>query len=102
MNIEAIKSATGTILGLIKTIIPLIPKGSAGSGTVGKVIDTLTELTPIIVDQIDVTYEAVKNITSSLGAHPGTTAEQLKALRALDKKVDDAWDAIERQIDPDA
>jgi hypothetical protein len=44
----------------------------------------------------------VKNIISALGSHPGTTADQLAVLMAFNKQVDDAWDALAGQLDPDA
>lgn len=91
-----------TVIGLITKVLPLIPKGVAGTGVVGSIVDTLTTHAPLIVDQIGSTYTGVKNIVDTLGDHPATTADQLTALKAFNKQVDDAWDAVEKQLDPDA
>lgn len=102
MNPELIATAIGGVLSLINTVLPLIHKGSAGSGKIEVVVDTLTKLAPLVTDQIGTVYTGVKNIVASIGAHPATTADQLATLRAFDKQVDDAWNAIEEQFDPDA
>lgn len=102
MNPELIISAVGGVLDLIQTVLPLIKKGSAGSSQMGTVVDTLIKIEPLAVDQVGTVYTGVKNIIEAVGTHPASTADQLVALKAFDKKMDDAWDAIETQIDPDA
>lgn len=102
MNPELIVTAVGGVLSLIQTILPLISHGAAGTSQIGTVIDTLTKLTPLVTDQIGTVYTGVKNIIASVGSHPAATADQLAALKAFDKQVDDAWNAIEAQLDPDA
>lgn len=87
-------------LDLLGKIVPMI--GVKDSAGIGKVVDTLKDMAPLITDQIGATYKGVKNIINSLGAHPATTDEQMAALEAFDKEVDAAWDAIEGQLDPDA
>lgn len=102
MNPELIITAVSGIISLITTILPMIHKGSAGSTTMGKVVDTLVAVAPLATDQIGTLYTGIKNVIASVGAHPATTADQMAALRAFDKQVDAAWDAIESQLDPDA
>jgi hypothetical protein len=102
MNPELIITAVGGVLSLINTILPMIHKGTAGTDKISTVIDTLTKVAPLITDQIGTVYTGVKNVIASIGAHPATSADQMAALRAFDKQVDDAWDAIESQLDPDA
>ena len=85
-------------------ILPLIGKatGSPATSAIGGIIDLLVKFSPLIQSQIGSTYTGVKNIISSLGSHPATTADQLVSLRAFDTQVDDAWAPIEAQLDPDA
>ena len=89
------------VLSISGALIPLIPS-VGGSASIQKLVDMLTALAPLITDQIGVTYTGVKNIISALGSHPGTTADQLAVLMAFNKQVDDAWDALAGQLDPDA
>ncbi len=102
MNPELIVTAVGGVLSLINTVLPLIHKTTPGaSDKIGTVVDTLTKLAPLVTDQIGTVYTGVKNVINSIRSHPATTADQLAALRAFDKQVDDAWNAIEAQLDPD-
>lgn len=100
MNPIAIIGIVNSVVDLVQTFLPLIKKDD--SGAIGKVIDTLQSAAPLVVDQIGDTYTGIKNIIDSIGSHPATTEEQLAALKAFSQKVDAAWDAIEKQIDPDA
>ena len=100
MNPVEIVTAVGGVLSLITQILPLV--GVKNTDAIGAIVKTLTDITPLITNQIGATYTGVKNIIDSVGAHPATTADQMIALKAFDKMVDDAWDAIEGQIDPDA
>lgn len=99
---DTVLKGVNATVDLIQNFIPLIPVAGPAAPLINKVIDTLQDLEPMILDQVDVTYEAVKNIITALSNNPGTPEEQLAALRAIDKRVDDAWDAIESQLDPDA
>lgn len=103
MNPELIITAVGGVISLINTVVlPMIKKDSTGSSAIGEVIDTLTKLSPLVTDQVGTLYTGIKNIIASVGTHPATTDEQLAALMAFDKQVDAAWDAIEKDFDPDA
>lgn len=100
MNPTMIVTAVSGVLSLIGQVLPLI--GGSNSAAIGGVIKTLTDIAPLVTDQISATYTGVKNIIASVGDHPATTEEQLASLQAFDKQVDDAWNAIEAQLDPDA
>lgn len=100
MNPVEIVTAVGGVLSLITQILPLV--GVKNTDAIGAIVKTLTDIAPLVTNQIGATYTGVKNIIDSIGAHPATTADQMIALKAFDKMVDDAWDAIESQLDPDA
>lgn len=99
MNATMIVTAVSGVLGLIGQILPLV--GVGNSAAIGGIIKTLTDIAPLVTDQIGTTYTGVKNIIDSLSEHPATTSDQLVALKAFDKQVDDAWDTVEGQLDPD-
>lgn len=104
MTVSAGQIAKGisSVVDMIQQFLPLIPGVGTASPVINTVIDTLQEVSPLIVDQVGTTYVGVKNIIEALSSNPGTTPQQLEKLRALDKKVDEAWDAIETKLDPDA
>lgn len=102
MDPATIVAIINGVLGLAGAVIPLIPNNSAGSASIGKIIETVTALAPLVTDQVGTVYTGVKNILASIGSHPATTADQLATVQAFDKQVDDAWNAIEAQFDPDA
>ncbi len=99
MNSTAIVNTVNTVVDLIQKFLPMIHKDDTGA--VDKVIDTLQAIAPLAIDQVGVTYTGVKNIIASVGKK-ATTAEQIAALKAFSKQIDDAWNDIERQLDPDA
>lgn len=100
ISLSLIGSALSSVLGLVGRIVPLIPGNN--SKAIGEVITTVTDAAPLIIDQIGSTYTGVKNIIAAIGEHPATTEEQLASLREFNKQVDDAWNEIEGQLDPDA
>lgn len=102
VSAETITKGVNSVIDLIQQFLPLIPVAGPAAPVINVIIDTLQDIAPLVTDQIGVTYDGVKNIIKSLSANPGTTAEQLETLAALDKRVDDAWNAIEGQLDPDA
>lgn len=103
MDPTLIIGAVSGVISLINTVLPLIHKSTPGaSDKIGTVIDTIVKLEPLVTDQVGTLYTGIKNIIASVGAHPATTADQMATLRAFDKQVDDAWSAIENQLDPDA
>lgn len=102
LSMENITKGVNAAVDLVQHFLPMIGVNPAATATIDKVVDTLQEMAPMITGQIGDTYEGVKNIVESLSSNPATTAEQMAKLKAFDKKVDDAWDAIESKIDPDA
>lgn len=97
-----ISAAILSVLTLIEQILPLLTGGSSTVGLIVNIINALVKFMPLIEDEVSTVYTSVKNIIAALSANPATTPEQMSTLQALDKQVDDAWDAIESQLDPDA
>lgn len=100
MNATAIVNTVNSVVDLVQKFLPLIHKDDTGA--IDKIIDTMQSMAPLIVDQVGVTYTGVKNIIASVSSHPATKSEQLASLKEFNKQVDDAWDEIEKQLDPDA
>lgn len=100
MNPVEIVTAVSGVLNLITQVLPLV--GVKNSAAIGGIVKTLTDIAPLVTNQIGSTFTGVKNIIAAVGSHPATTADQMAALDAFDKQVDDAWNAIEAQLDPDA
>jgi len=90
--------AIQAMLGMITQLLPLITS-SANATMVGAIIETLSGFIPYIVQEISSLYEPVKNIIAALSSTPATTAAQLATLQALDKTVDDAFDAAASDTD---
>lgn len=101
-SMEAVGKTINGLIDVIQLALPFIPQTAAATPIINKVVDTLQDNAPIIIDQISVTYTGVKNIIENLMNRAGTTEEQMAKLKAFDKQVDDAWDAIEGELDPDA
>jgi hypothetical protein len=95
-------AAVLSVLTLIGNILPLLTGGSTTVTLIEDIIAALVKFMPMIVDEVGTVYTAVKNIIGALSSNPAATADQMTALTALDKQVDDAWSAIESQVDPDA
>lgn len=97
-----ISAAVMAVLTLIEQILPLLTGGGTTVTLIANIIEALVKFMPLIEDELSTVYTSVKNIIAALSANPATTADQMTALQALDKQVDDAWDGIETQLDPDA
>lgn len=97
-----ISAAVMAVLTLIEQILPLLTGGGQTVTLIASIIEALIKSMPLIKDEIGTVYTSVKNIIGVLKAHPDSTADQMASLIDLDKQVDDAWDAIETQLDPDA
>lgn len=98
MNPTQIVMAVNSVLGLVSMILPIV--GVKNTEALGGIVKTLTDLAPLVIDQIGSTYTGVKNVINSVRGKL-TVEEQLAALDAFDAQVDAAWDAIEAKIDPD-
>lgn len=77
------------VLALLQQLIPVI--GNAGA--VAKVIAALVQIIPLIIQQYNDLLPMVKNIINALSDHPASTDEQIASLKALNKQVDDAFEA---------
>lgn len=90
------------ILGLIEQVVPLLGASASSTTLIANIVATLENVLPLIINSIPTLYTTVKNIITALTADPSTTADQLKALQALDAAVDAAFDAAAAAVDPDA
>lgn len=93
--------ALSAILALIQQILPLITTGG-NAGLIGAIINVLTQWLPLIVMEVQVLYQPVKNIIAALSSSTGVTPEQVTALQALDTACDAAFEAATVGLDPDA
>lgn len=96
-----ISAAVMAALTLIEQILPLLTGGSTTVSLISNIIQALIKFMPLIENEVETVYQSVKNIIAALSSNPATTAEQMSSLQALDKQVDEAWDSIETQLDPD-
>jgi hypothetical protein len=78
-----------SLLSLVRNLVPL----NGDTSTVGMVINTLTEVVPLVVKEYQDVAPFVKNIISALKDNPAATQIQLDQLNALNKQVDDAFDS---------
>lgn len=94
-----------TVLGLIEQVLPVIGGIAGTTGPVGAVIATLIKFEPLIVQAIGsapAIYTNVKNIVTALKSDPSTIPAQIKALRALEARLDAEFEAAAAAVDPDA
>lgn len=78
-----------SLLGLVSNLVPI---ASGSTSTVGMVINTLTEVVPLVVKEYQDVAPFVKNIITALKDDPAATQVQLDQLDELDKQVDIAFD----------
>ncbi len=79
-----------SLLSLVQNLTPL---AGGSTSTVGMIINTLTEVVPLAVKEYQDVLPFAKNIIAALKDDPAATQAQLNQLDALDKQVDDAFDA---------
>jgi hypothetical protein len=77
----------------LQLILNLLPQIGVNSKVVNTILTALIQLVPIVMQEAQDILPAIKNIIAALSANPATTAEQLKALQALDQKIDDAFES---------
>ena len=97
-----ISAAVMAVLTLIEQILPLLTSGGQTVALITNIISALIKFMPLIEDEISTVYQSVKNIIAALSSHPAATEDQMKTLQTLDQQVDDAWNAVEHDLDPDA
>ncbi len=95
-------TAFTAILALLQQLLPLISSGSASSGVVGTIIGVLKTWLPLITTEITALYEPLKNIITVLQGSGLVTAQQIADLRVMDAKIDADFDAASAGLDPDA
>lgn len=78
-----------TLLTLIQSLLPQI---GVDNKAVNTVLTALISLVPIVVTEAQQALPAVKNIIAALSSNPATTDAQLATLKALDAKVDQAFE----------
>ena len=89
------------ILAIIQQVLPLLTGGAQATSTIGTIVTQLEKWLPIILQEVSVLYEPVKNIINALGTNPATTADALQKLAAIDSQVDAAFEAAAKDVDPD-
>lgn len=83
-NIQSVRP----FLDLILQLAPMLPN----SGAIGKVIKTITDVTPVLLKTYDDAAPSIKGIINALQANPETTETQFTALDAISLKVDADFD----------
>lgn len=81
-------NVVAALMGLLQTIAPAV----SGSGAVGKIVTTLTQLVPVLVDQYQDVLPSVKNIIESLRTHDDITDEQWDELDKIEQVIDDEFE----------
>ena len=90
------------ILTIIQQLIPLLGASSASTNVVTTIVAQLIQWLPIIIQEVNVLYQPVKNIIAALQTSPATVADQLTQLQQLDAQLDTAFEAAAAAVDPDA
>lgn len=90
-------AAITAVLAMIEQFLPLLTS-SANVTVIDGIVTALTELLPLIINEVQSLVGPVKNIISALSANAATTAAQLATLQALDAQVDAAFDAAAADV----
>lgn len=80
-----------SVVTLISQFLPLL--GSGANANIGSIVDTLTKIVPVAVNEGTALLGPIKGIIAALSGNPDATPEQLATLKALDKACDDAFEA---------
>ena len=83
------------VLTLIEQLLP----ASASAQVVTSIIDALVKMMPFIIQEVQSLVGPVKNIIAALSSNPAALPDQLSQLQALDKQVDDAFEAAAADTD---
>lgn len=81
-------NVVAALMGLLQVVAPAV----SGSGAVGKIVTTLTQLVPVLVDQYQDVLPSVKNIIESLRTHDDITDEQWDELDKIEQAIDDEFE----------
>lgn len=80
------------ITGILQLIAEVLPNITS-SAAVGKVLNILIQIVPVVVQEFEDVLPEVKAIIASLSANPATMKAQLDQLAVIDAQVDAAFDA---------
>ncbi len=83
----------GAIVTSLLALLTQIAGTTAEAGAIAKIVATLIDIIPVVIQTARDVVPAIKNIIAALSANPATTEEQLKQLQALDAQVDQAFEA---------
>jgi len=84
-------AAVALLLSLIGQFVPAV---AANEGLISSIITALTQLIPLVQQEVSDILPEVKNIIAALKDSSTTlTADQLAQLQALDAQVDAAFEA---------
>jgi hypothetical protein len=89
----------GLIISALVTLLADIAPLLSNSSAIAKIIAQLINIIPIVVKEFEDILPEVKNIIVALQSNTTTTADQLAQLAALDKQVDDAFDAAAAKVE---
>lgn len=78
-------------LDLLTKLVPTL----TSSSQLQYIIDLLVALIPFVVQEFIDVLPMLKNIIAALTNHDAITTEQMATLKAMDKEVDDAFDAAD-------
>ena len=83
------------MLELITLLLPLLGDFASGANAamIGKIITALVAALPSIIQEVKDVGPTIKNLIASLRGNPASTPEQLDQLDAIEKPIDDAFDA---------
>ena len=84
---------TAVLTAILSLLTTLGPSLGGSSVIIGQVIAALTTLIPAVIQEAKDLLPMVKSIIATLKGDSAATQAQLDALDALDKQVDDAFDA---------
>src|SRR6266436_2699424 len=90
------------VLAIVQQILLLLGTSSTSTNAIGTIVTQLEKWLPLIVQEVGVLYEPVKNIIAALSANPATLADQQAKLAVIDAQVDTAFEAAAKDVDPDA
>ena len=83
------------MLEIVTALLPLLSEVAGGAGTslTAKIIGALIAAMPSIIQEVKDLAPTVKNIIATLRGNPATTPEQLDQLDAIEKPIDEAFNA---------
>lgn len=81
------------LTAILSLLTALGPSIGGSSAIITEVISALTTLIPVVIQEAQDLLPMVKSIIATLKGDSAATQAQLDALDALDKQVDDAFDA---------